>query len=189
MMDAFARTLRVVEALGPLMSLAVRNDEANFDKVRTAWAELLQRSPSRDIPTLRGLLEAECAGGIHQPGGILADPSAAIALRWMRRSLRFLNTILEGLLADEAASVATLARAAYRAQMERLHGWVVRKTMQAGFGSMPSREEVLHRLGGGVSAAECSAALAELVQVQQEALAQMQALFIELDLEESIDLT
>lgn len=191
MMDAFARMLRVVEALGPLMSMAVRNDEANFEKVRTAWAEMQQQEPSRDICTLRALLEAERASGIHRPGGALADPSAAVALRWMRRSLRFLNTILEGLLAEPTASVSTLARAAYRAQLEQLHGWVVRKTFCAGFGAMPSREDVLQRLGGmqGGDAADTSAALSELVRVQREALTQMQALFIELDLEDAIDMT
>jgi hypothetical protein len=52
-------------------------------QVRTAWAKLGQPA------TLRALLRAELGTNIHQPGGVLKDPSAAIALVWARRSLAF----------------------------------------------------------------------------------------------------
>jgi len=194
-----------VEKLGPLMALAVNNDEANCEKIRAAWAELQQREPQRDISTLRALLEAEVASGIHKPGGVLADPSAAVALRWLRRSLGFFATILARMLDDRTASIPQIARSAYKEQLESLHGWVVRKTMCAGFSAMPCREEVLLRLsnltsasqpstappsscgGGGGGGCDGEAELQGLVDALQEALGQMRALFIELDLEESVD--
>ena len=52
-------------------------------QVRTAWVKLGQPA------TLRALLRAELGTNIHKPGGVLKDPSAAIALVWARRSLAF----------------------------------------------------------------------------------------------------
>ena len=39
--------------------------------------------------SMRALLEAETASGMHQPGGLLTDPSAAMGLLWARRGLAF----------------------------------------------------------------------------------------------------
>ena len=46
-------------------------------------------SPSgKGHETLRALLAWEKGEGVHKPGGVLADPSAAIALLWTRRTRR-----------------------------------------------------------------------------------------------------
>ena len=39
---------------------------------------------------MRGLLELERDSGIHGRGGVLADPSAAMAILWLRRSMDFM---------------------------------------------------------------------------------------------------
>ena len=39
---------------------------------------------------MRGLLELERDSGIHGAGGMLADPSAAMAILWLRRSMDFM---------------------------------------------------------------------------------------------------
>ena len=39
---------------------------------------------------MRGLLELERDSGIHGAGGVLADPSAAMAILWLRRSMDFM---------------------------------------------------------------------------------------------------
>ena len=54
MLEAFTATLGIAETFGPLMGLAVKNDQANFEKVRGAWAELSAADPQR-CSTLRGL--------------------------------------------------------------------------------------------------------------------------------------
>ena len=41
---------------------------------------------------------------VHKPGAVLCDPSAAIALLWMRRTLQFLSRCLQGILDDESMS-------------------------------------------------------------------------------------
>jgi len=45
MVEAFTATLCIAETFGPLMGLGVKNDQANFEKVRTAW-EKLGKPPS-----------------------------------------------------------------------------------------------------------------------------------------------
>ena len=50
--------------------------------------------------SLRELLETERATGIHKPGAVLHDPSGAIALLWMRRTLQFLGRCFQGVVDD-----------------------------------------------------------------------------------------
>ena len=58
-------------------------------QVRVAWSELRESNSMSNPSSLRSLLDAERASGIHAGANALADPSAAIALLWMRRSLTF----------------------------------------------------------------------------------------------------
>ena len=85
------------EALGGFITLANKNDEGNLRKLKKAWAAL-ERSEGNSrggevggkCATLRGLLELERDSGIHGRGGVLADPSAAMAILWLRRSMDFM---------------------------------------------------------------------------------------------------
>ena len=45
---------------------------------------------------MRGLLELERDSGIHGRGGVLADPSAAMAILWLRRSMDFMVGVQVG---------------------------------------------------------------------------------------------
>ena len=95
------------------------------------WAKQIDESlgqaePHNRCASLRGLLQTEGASGIHKAGGVLADPSAAIALLWMRRSLQFLVHLLHE-LCEPGTSVAAAMRAAYDAHLEPYHGWVLKQ--------------------------------------------------------------
>ncbi len=197
-LDATLQTLFVVDRLGPFW-LAVKNDQANASKLKAAWAKLAKGAgtselgaaapagpavvagPSGAISTLRALLAAELASGVHgyDSSCALADPSAAIALVWLRRSLTFLCHVLGGISSDREASVSELARAAYRVEMETMHCWWIRKTFYAGFGAMPSREDFLRRLAPSWRPEHGEASrdreLAQLVEVLREGLARMGA--------------
>ena len=161
-----------------------------FGKLRSSWTEharLQKRAPSSRA-SLRWLLEAEVRRGIHQTGGRLADPSAAMALLWLRRSFNMVTSILEGMVADRSTPLPAIARAAYAEELETLHGWVLRKTFCAGFNAMPTRQELLQRLASPRVRAEerertCYEELAELVLVQRRALGAITDLFVELGLE------
>lgn len=146
-LEAVAQTLMVVDKLGPFW-LAVKNDQANTAKMHTAWTRL-GKGPAGAISTLRELLAAELASGVHGFYGpySLADPSSAIALVWLRRSLTFLCHVLEGVRTDRRpGSVTDFGRAAYKVELEPLHPWFIRKIFTTGFGAMPTREEFLRRL-------------------------------------------
>ena len=67
------------------------------------------------------------ASGIHRPNGLLCDPSAAIALLWMRRTLQFLSRCLRGLL-DRDANMTDVAAYAYRVELEPFHGWLLKNS-------------------------------------------------------------
>ena len=101
LLDAFPTLVTVGVALGPSFFLLVKNDEGNLVKARRAWSRLSEESVGAEArcATLRGLLEAEVATGVHQTGGVLGDPSAAIAVLWLRRTLQFLLHVLGGLCA------------------------------------------------------------------------------------------
>ena len=192
MLEAFTATLGIAETFGPLMGLAVKNDQANFEKVRGAWAELSAADPQR-CSTLRGLLEAERSKGIHKAGGVLADPSAAIALVWMRRSLDFQTSVLDGMVTDRHGVLLEVARGAYKTHLESYHNFWLKNTFRAGLSAMPRREEFLQRLSPalkeGLSDEEreaiCYSEMGELVEVQQKVIATMSSLFVELDLEDN----
>jgi len=190
LLEAFAGTLRIGESFGPLFSLAVKNDEANIDKVRAAGAGLGSGTDgTQNVTTLRGLLEAERASGIHQPGGVLADPSAAIALVWLRRGLVFQNTSFENLLNDRTITVSAASKEAYKNHLEVFHNFWLKNTFRAGLSAMPKREDFIVRLAPHLKdpaerESTVYAEMQELVDVQNHVVAVMNALFVELDLED-----
>ena len=95
--------MSICELFGTLMAPAVKNDLGNVGKVRTAWESL--RKPE----SLRDLFQAEVDSGVHKPartrGGALTlkDPSAAVALVWVRRSIAFQTSLLDGVQTDRSA--------------------------------------------------------------------------------------
>ncbi|KAL3916678.1 MAG: hypothetical protein SGPRY_006716 [Prymnesium sp.] len=106
---AFEAMVNILAAIGPaLMIQVVRNDNANMGKLRAAMA-------STGCSSLRALLQAEVSQGVHKQGAVqatrqgremlreggatLADPSGAMALLWLTRSLHFTLVLAEGLLA------------------------------------------------------------------------------------------
>ena len=52
---------------------------------------------------MRELLEAELGAQMHQPGGLLADPSAAMGLLWARRGLEFWIHVFKAKLEEVCA--------------------------------------------------------------------------------------
>ena len=55
------------------------------------------------VRSMRELLEAELGAQMHQPGGLLADPSAAMGLLWARRGLEFWIHVFKAKLEEVCA--------------------------------------------------------------------------------------
>ena len=187
--EAFATTRPVIEVLGPNLILFLKNDEGNVAKVRKVHAQLAETDGAR-CATLRGLLEAEKSTGAHKPGGVLADPSAAIALLWMRRTLQFNCALLDRLCSSGTLTMAEAAREAYAKELEHYHNWLLRNTFNMALNAMPRREEFFARLAPRVLGAArrerlCVAEIRECVGHMQVIIGAMRKLYADLDLEDS----
>ena len=134
-----ASLLPVLRTMGASMKLALANDERNIRKVRAA----LRSSPSDE--SVSALLALELAKGVHTPspadGAILADPSAAIALTWLARSLDFISTLMT-LLAESRDPAAAYA-AAYASTVCQYHGFVLRSVFGASAKGVPSFDKLM----------------------------------------------
>lgn len=80
-------------------------------------------------------------------GNKLKDPSGAVGLLWMRRSLEFQTELYSGLIKGKIPRDAALA--AYRTQLQPFHGPVLCRFYTTFFRyKMPARDPMLRRLGG-----------------------------------------
>ena len=189
LLEALQKAVSIFDMLGPMMAPAVKNDLANCAKVRKAWEDLGRPS------SLRALLEAELRSGMHKPAKgrgeprVLKDPSAAIALVWVRRSVAFQTAVLGAMADDRAASLSVLAGDAYKAHLERYHTWILKSTFRMGLNAMPSRAEFLQKLGGEALADAPErdgivyADVEELARVQEQLVRRIGQLLVDLEIE------
>ena len=181
LLRAFSITSRIGESLGAMMTLAVKNDEANFEKVRVVWSQL-----GRPM-TLRALLEAEVATGVHKRGGVLADPSAAMSFLWLRRTLQFLAGIIERLCGtNREVAMKDVARASYAEHLEPYHSWLLRNTFRMGMSGLPKRDDVFAKLRapGSDDEALLLEQMRECSEQMNVTISLMRGLYLELDLED-----
>ena len=121
-----------------------RDLEHNVQK----FENLYKKAPVGRRQSLLALLEFEREGGIHGPGGILMDPSAAVGLLWIRRSISFQAKMYRGVL-DEKRDATNAALDAYRTEVQPYHGWALRRLYTMSFETVtPPRKEILARMGG-----------------------------------------
>jgi hypothetical protein len=196
--------IKILGCLGPAMIILVKNDEANMRKTRAAAASAASSAAAAAAATtanaaavkvaagvasgsIRAILEYEVAKGMHETrelpppgsgaqGAILFDPSAAISLLWLRRSLRFTIELMERLqqahadLEDQRALAEALSpdetpplladptagcvQAAYDAVIRPFHSWLLRKTFDIVATQFPTMPEVIGMVGPGLGEAE-----------------------------------
>ena len=182
------------EALGPFISLANKNDEGNLRKLRKAWDALERTEATRGggdrCATLRGLLELERDSGIHGRGGVLADPSAAMAILWLRRSMDFMADLQVniGALDEGGGKQGSSRRAAFDAYAEHLepfHNWLLKHTFRVALNAIPSKREFLQRLGPLVAEEVTASELRDHAEVVKQITEALRVLFCELDLEDT----
>lgn len=115
--------------------------ESNIKKLEASY----QRTPARRRKTVSELLEFETATGVHQPGH-LKDPSSAVALLWIRRSLSC-QYRMNGMLLEKRDPVEAAVEA-YKAELLPYNGWMEQKIGLVLAKAVPSRVETLAGLGG-----------------------------------------
>lgn len=98
--------------------------------------------------TLSNLLSFERGLGIHD-GSILKDPSGAMGLLWIRRSLAHHCDLYSSLL-HKSIHPKDAAMDAYMKHLKPYHGWALGKFFELSFSQMPEREPFLSKLFGVV---------------------------------------
>mmetsp|Transcript_34611 Transcript_34611/g.74823 ORF Transcript_34611/g.74823 Transcript_34611/m.74823 type:complete len:281 (+) Transcript_34611:290-1132(+) len=125
------------------LRLAAKDFESNLRKVE----RLFEESPV-ECRTLASLLELERERDIHD-GNVLRDPSAAIGLLWIRRSLAFQSHLYyESLVrSDHGKHPKEVAREAYDEHLSPYHGWMLRTVFPASLSQMPGQAVFLSKFG------------------------------------------
>lgn len=122
---------------------------SNINKVEAVY----KAAPKNQRETVSDLLLYERDTlQIHQPHGLLHDPSAAIGLLWLRRSLEFQTKLYQyAILAEAAPNVDATAAAlhAYHDTLERYHGWKIQRVYSLALRtSTPNRADMCVSLSG-----------------------------------------
>ena len=181
LISAMKHFLVVMEAIG--MRRAAQEIHSNLLKVEKS----LETMPCQNRRTLSTVLLFEKQRGIHLPGGRLHDPSAAMGLLWIRRSLSFqchmYSLVLKGVLPAKAAV------SAYHHELEPYHGTLLKKLYRSVLvvSSPRSKEEMIQKMAG--PSIEDDNKLGEdlrtLLKVWNPLLSSWKHIFITLDLEDS----
>lgn len=117
----------------------------NLVKIEQARAAV----PARHGQTLRSLLEYEKKTGVKQSGGRLKNPSAAVGLLWIRRSVAFQRRMNSILLERPHLSSTTAALEAYHEELEPYHSWGLQKVYKMAFrATTPPRSKIISRFLG-----------------------------------------
>jgi hypothetical protein len=118
--------------------------EGNIEKVLA----LYQQTPPHRRRTISALLEYEKAMGIHGPHGILKDPSAAVGILWIRRSLSFQSRMYKALL-EPGMDPKDATMTAYQSELQPYHGWALQQLYKLSLQyASPSRKEMFVKVGG-----------------------------------------
>ena len=144
-------TLRLLRACRRFESLmkdigerqVAKDMEGNIEKVLA----LYHQTPPHRRRTISALLEYEKSMGIHGPHGNLKDPSAAVGILWIRRSLSFQSRMYKSLLDGINPKDATMA--AYQSELQPYHGWALQQLYKLSLQyASPSRKEMFVKVGG-----------------------------------------
>lgn len=139
---------KVLTRMGTFTLVTVREIHANMDKVKQTY----QLDPEKHR-SMHEILDAECASGMHQPGGVLSDPSAAMGLLWARRGLLFWVCLFRKHKDqdDKEAPPSTPTGsnsyhnnviAAYEEALAPFNGWVTRNTFMLAARAFPEWREI-----------------------------------------------
>ena len=116
--------------------------ERNLQKIQS----LYRSAPRGRRETLRSLLEWEKETGIHGPDGKLKDPSGAMGLLWIRRSLAFQERMYS-LILDKPIATSEAALQAYHETLEPYHGWALQQVYSLALKkTTPSRQQMFQKL-------------------------------------------
>ncbi|KAL1496356.1 hypothetical protein AB1Y20_016312 [Prymnesium parvum] len=131
---------------------------AKIDKARRELERRQRESkaPTR-LNTMKLLLESEAKFNIHKPGAVLADPSGAMGLLWVRRGLVYWLKVFELEVARLKAALKgkkpapqpfrEQCKIAYEQVLKPFHGWVSRRGFGVALRGMPEWSDLRKKSG------------------------------------------
>lgn len=126
---------------GATLCLAAKDLESNLQKVQG----LYNKSPLA-CHYLSSLLELERASGIHD-GSVLLDPSAAIGLLWIRRSLAHQSHMYGLVVSCQKLHPREAGYEAYNKHLAPYHGMWLQSVFPTAISQSWNREELLAKFG------------------------------------------
>mmetsp|Transcript_28763 Transcript_28763/g.80991 ORF Transcript_28763/g.80991 Transcript_28763/m.80991 type:complete len:307 (+) Transcript_28763:189-1109(+) len=178
-MEASREFSKVLSSLGSFTKSLVGEVESNIKKIESFFSK-----DPQSYTSMRALLEAEQASGIHQSGGKLADPSSAMGLVWARRGLNLWVTTFEEILkSGEKVDLRQCAQKAYSTVLEPHNGFVTRSSFGVTFRRFPKWERVHPRLG---SSEQLHQNMEEWVSTLKPLMQRMEKMHADMDLESTI---
>lgn len=152
-----------------------------FDQLGTVFyfakCEFLQKNMSLEhvvdrYPTLRDVVEAD-----KKRGTVTKKNSCARNLHRLKSAIVFIETLVDNLTSNYAATLREAASAAYDVALAPIHTYVVRGAVRAGILSLPSRASFLQ----GISETEATARehAAKLIAVADEVVRSIDSLYDE----------
>jgi hypothetical protein len=145
---------------------------------------------------MKALLEAEKSQkGLHAPKGVLADPSGAMALLWIRRGLVFWARLFQ--IASEALSSSKSklkkrlpltfkdqSEAAYADTIGPFHGWISRKGFKVVMRNPPDWDELRRKARLATSREQLAADLKKIADELTKLTNTMRSMHRKYDLED-----
>ena len=195
LLSATKQYCEMLSRFGRFVGPSIANVRQCMEKVEKARRELKKDSDSK-LKKVKELLKLEGTKGIHKKGGVLADPSAAMGLLWLRRGLEFWADVFEqearilglqkkGKLKGEPPTLQSQCAAAYKRTVEPFHGWISRRAFAAAQGMTPSWEEVRERACLGCDSDEAfQKELASLAAATRELCELLQKVHVKYDMED-----
>lgn len=128
---------------GATLILAAKDLESNLQKVQSLYDK---QSPV-ECQTLSSLLELERDSGIHKNGTALLDPSAAIGLLWIRRSLAHHCHMISLVVSCQKLHPREAGYEAYAKHLSPYHGMWLQSIFPAAISQSWNREQLLAKYG------------------------------------------
>lgn len=141
LLKAIRAHLELMKSGGSSLCLVAKDLESNLRKVEALFC----KSP-KECHSLSSMLQLERESDMHD-GNVLQDPSAAMGLLWIRRSLAFQSHLFESLLPSDGDHPKDAAYEAYNEHLSPYHGWMLRTVFPASLSQMPHRNVFISKFG------------------------------------------
>ena len=180
LMNACYDYMQVLSVMGKFAKSLRKQVDGNMDKISSG----LYRCDPDKYASMKALLQAENDADKHKPDAVLADPSAAMGLLWMRRALMFWNALYDKIHKTEGKDVELkeYGAEAYEQTLRPFNGFISRQSFKSMVLSrMPGWGEVRPKLS---PKATIQADMSDWMDIVSKVIERMEAIQKEANLED-----